>query len=164
MWFVKYLVVWSLSIATGAVAKPCQLEITGDDMMRFNKKQLTVTNSCKQVTLTLKHIGKLPKTAMGHNWVLSKTTDKNAIISAGITAGLTNGYLPIGDRRIIAATSLIGGGQQTTVTFSTGNLQIDQKYVFFCSFPGHYGVMVGDFIVKANKTKQPTAKQGIDSP
>ena len=159
MWFVRCLVVCWLSIGIELTAKPCQLEITGDDMMRFNKKELTVDSSCKQVTLTLKHIGKLPKTAMGHNWVLSKTTDKNAIISAGITAGLANGYLAKGDKRVIAATSLIGGGQQTTVTFSTAGLQIDQKYVFFCSFPGHYGVMVGDFMVKASKTKQPTVKQ-----
>lgn len=159
MWFVRWLVLWFLSITTGLTAKPCQLEITGDDMMRFNKKQLTVASSCKQVTLTLRHVGKLPKTAMGHNWVLSKTTDKNAIISAGITAGLANGYLLKGDKRVIAATSLIGGGQQTTVTFSVASLKIDQKYVFFCSFPGHYGVMVGDFIVKASKAKQPIVKQ-----
>ena len=159
MRFVRYLIVWCLPIGIELTAKPCHLEITGDDMMRFNKKELTVASSCKQVTLTLKHIGKLPKTAMGHNWVLSKTTDKNAIISAGITAGLANGYLPKGDQRIIAATSLIGGGQQTTVTFSTAGLQPEQKYVFFCSFPGHYGVMVGYFWVKASKAKQPTAKQ-----
>ena len=159
MWFVRYLVVCWLLTGIELTAKPCQLTITGDDMMRFNKKQLTIDSSCKQVTLTLKHVGKLPKTAMGHNWVLSKTTDKNAIISAGITAGLANGYLPKGDKRIIAATSLIGGGQQTTVTFSTAGLQIDQKYVFFCSFPGHYGVMVGDFMVKASKARQPTVRQ-----
>lgn len=160
MLFMRCLIVWS--IATGLTAKPCQLEITGDDMMRFNKKELSVDSSCKQVTLTLKHVGKLPKTAMGHNWVLSKTADKNAIISAGITAGLANGYLAKGDKRIIAATGLIGGGEQTTVTFSTANLQIDQKYLFFCSFPGHYGVMVGDFLFKASatgKVKQPATKK-----
>ena len=38
---------------------------------------------------------------------------------AGQKAGVVNDYLMDGDKRIIAATKLIGGGESTSVTFDT---------------------------------------------
>ena len=40
-------------------ADPCQLEISGNDQMQYDKQVLTVAASCKQVTVTLRHSGKL---------------------------------------------------------------------------------------------------------
>ena len=37
---------------------------------------LAVAADCTEVKLTLKHTGKLPAAAMGHNWVLVKTADR----------------------------------------------------------------------------------------
>ena len=62
------------------------LEIDGNDMMKFDKSELKVADSCTEVELTLKHSGKLPATAMGHNWVLTKTGDLTAVANAGMTA------------------------------------------------------------------------------
>jgi azurin len=56
--------------------------------------------------------------------------------------------MPAGDPRIIAATELIGGGEQTTVTFDLSGLEPGGDYTFFCTFPGHFVLMNGKFIIE----------------
>ena len=149
--FYKILVLSLCMLASLSHGKDCALQIAGDDMMRYDKKVLQVDSSCQQVTLTLIHSGQLPKAAMGHNWVLTKAADKDATVAAGVTAGPQHGYLQQGDARIIAATGMIGGKEQTSVTFSTSKLKVGEKYLFFCTFPGHVGLMTGDFLFTAAK-------------
>jgi azurin len=124
-------------------AKTCELSIEGNDAMQYNKKELAVAGDCTEVTLTLKHTGKLPAAAMGHNWVLTETSVAQAVDSAGMSAGLPNNYLPKDDKRVIAHTKVIGGGESTSVTFPTSKLKKGGDYTFFCSFPGHMAVMKG---------------------
>lgn len=134
--------------------KTCQLQITGNDSMQYDKKKLTVDTSCQKVTLTLIHGGQLPMAAMGHNWVLTKTADKAAVVAAGVTAGAQKGYLKKDDPRIIAATDMLGGKGKTSITFATSKLKTSGKYTFFCTFPGHAALMSGDFLfVTASSTK-----------
>ncbi|MCS6947380.1 MAG: azurin [Steroidobacteraceae bacterium] len=134
--------------AAPAAGKLCQLEIAGNDLMQFDKKELRITADCQTVELTLRHTGKLPVSAMGHNVVLTKTADATAVNNAGLAAGLKNDHVPPGDKRIIAYTKLIGGGQTTTIRFSTAGLVKGGDYTFFCSFPGHFGIMRGKFVVQ----------------
>ena len=65
-------------------AKTCELSIDGNDAMQFSKPTLAVAADCTEVKLTLKHTGKLPRTAMGHNLVLGKTADMGAITGAAL--------------------------------------------------------------------------------
>ena len=44
---------------------------------------------------------------------------------------------------------VIGGGEETSVTFSIGSFSAGDDYTFFCSFPGHYAIMKGSFKVIA---------------
>jgi azurin len=125
--------------------KVCKLEISGNDAMQFDKKELAVAADCTQVELTLKHPGKLPAQAMGHNWVLAKTADVAGISSDGIGAGFANDHIKKGDARVIAHTKIIGGGQSTSVTFPTSVLKKGEAYTFFCTFPGHSAIMKGAF-------------------
>lgn len=127
-------------------AKTCPLAIEGNDAMKYNVEQLKVAADCTEVELTLKHVGKLPKETMGHNWVLAKTADFQALANAGIAAGIAKDYLPVGDKRVIASTKLVGGGQSTSVKFATSKLTKGGDYTFYCSFPGHYGLMKGKLI------------------
>ena len=153
---MRYLYMALLLLSFAAQGKDCALEIAGNDMMKFDKTELRVDSSCKQVKLTLKHVGQLPKAAMGHNWVLTKAADKDATVAAGVTAGPQSGYLLKGDARIIAATGMIGGKEQTSITFATSKLKVGEKYVFFCTFPGHVALMTGDFIfadIETSKAK-----------
>jgi azurin len=131
--------------ANAFAAKTCKVEITGDDGMKFDKKEISIAADCTDVEVTLHHGGKLPAQAMGHNFVLSKTSDMAGIVSDGAAAGLANDHIKPGDARVIAHTKIIGGGQTTSVTFATSKLKKGEAYSFFCSFPGHWTMMKGAF-------------------
>jgi len=137
-----------LAFGGTAAAKTCELTITGNDQLQYNKSELVVEADCDKVTVTLEHVGKLPVEQMGHNWTLARTADWKALAQAGQGAGLENGYLPPGDDRVIANTDMIGGGETTSVTFDVSKLEKGGDYTFFCSFPGHWAVMNGKLIVK----------------
>ena len=80
---------------------------------------------------------------MGHNWVLTKTADVQAVAADGIPAGVANQYVKTGDTRVIAHTKVLGPGESDSVTFSVKKLTATDSYTFFCSFPGHSGIMKG---------------------
>ncbi len=120
-----------------------EIVIEGTDQMRFNLSEIKVKEG-ETVVLTLKHVGKLPKAAMGHNWVLlAAGTDVAAYATKAIRAKDTE-YIPEGDEAL-AYTSLIGGGEETTVEFVA---PAAGEYTFICSFPGHYALMQGKLIVE----------------
>ena len=134
-------------LASGlAQADPCKLTLESNDQMQFNVHELIVPTECTEAEVTLRHSGRLSARAMGHDWVLAKDSDMSAIVNAGLAAGPAHGYLPEHDKRIIAATSMVGGGESATVKFATSLLQAGARYVFFCTSPGHATVMRGTFL------------------
>lgn len=133
------------SITSSKAFSSCAISIDSNDAMQFSKQTLSVPSSCKKVTLTLNHTGKLPKKIMGHNWVLTTSADVQAVAMDGMRAGAKNNYLKPNDTRVLAASELIGGGGSTTLEFSTEQLKAKGDYTFFCSFPGHFGIMKGQF-------------------
>ncbi|KGK42565.1 azurin [Nitrincola sp. A-D6] len=130
-----------------AQASSCELSIDSTDQMRYSAAELTVPSGCETVTLTLTHSGSLPKTSMGHNWVLVETDQLNDLAKDAMAAGPANNYVPVGDDRVLAATELVGGGESTSVEFSVAELQ-GKDLSFFCSFPGHFALMKGKFIIE----------------
>jgi azurin len=130
-------------LSTPLMAAECATTIEGSDAMQFNQKTITVPKTCKSFKVTLKHTGKMPKTAMGHNWVLSHSADESGVIADGMKAGADNNYEKPGDARIIAHTKLIGGGESDTATINVGKLKAGEQYAFFCTFPGHAALMKG---------------------
>jgi azurin len=136
-----------LSGAALAADKTCEVKIEGNDAMQYNTKELSVGKDCTEVKVTLKHTGKLPKTAMGHNFVLSEDKDMAGLVAAGAAAGVAKDYLP-DDAKAIAKVKLVGGGEEASTTFKTSALKAGTSYKYFCTFPGHSGVMNGTFTVK----------------
>lgn len=130
-------------LAGPTLAATCNVDIEGSDAMQFNKTSIAVPASCKQFTVKLRHAGKLPKAAMGHNWVLSKAADAQAVANDGIAAGLDKSYVKPGDTRVIAHTKIIGGGESDAVSFDVAKLKAGESYAWFCSFPGHSTIMKG---------------------
>lgn len=130
-----------------AHADPCKMSIESNDAMQYSVREMVVPTGCTEVELSLRHAGQLAAKIMGHDWVLARESDMSGIVSAGMAAGFKHGYLPDNDKRIIAATKVVGGGETTTVTFSTQLLQQGVRYVFFCSSPGHSSIMHGIFRV-----------------
>ncbi len=135
-----------LVLAPSAHARVCAVALDSTDQMSFSQKEIKVAADCSQVKLTLRHTGKLAATTMGHNWVLTRSADYQPVAMAGMRMKLADSYLPKGDARVLAHTPVIGGGQSTSVTFSTARLTKGGDYTFFCSFPGHFAIMKGRFV------------------
>ena len=142
------LVGLGFGFAGPVAAKTCELTITGNDQMKYNKSELSVGSDCDEVEITLEHVGQMSVDQMGHNVVVTETSDYKAVAQAGMKAGAEQEYVPADDDRVIAHTSMIGGGETTSVTFDTSKLESGGDYTFFCSFPGHYGVMNGKLVVE----------------
>lgn len=142
--FLLVTIIWGSSHAMAV----CSFDIEVGDGLTFSMKEMNITSDCEEITVNLKHIGKLGKSVMGHNWVLSRASDVAELAQKGIAAGLDNDYLPTNDDRILAATKIIGGGEETIISFDPSLLSKNEKYIYFCSFPGHSFVMKGALSVQ----------------
>lgn len=131
-----------------AVVTDCATEIEGNDAMQFNVKSITVPASCSEFKITLKHTGKMPVAAMGHNVVITTLDDMKKVAADGMGAGIDNDYVKPGDDRVIAHTDMIGGGETTSVSFDVSKIKGNGPYEFFCSFPGHSALMKGTLAVE----------------
>jgi len=146
---MKSIALLSLILLSHTVVAACNVDMEVGDALTFSATQITVNKSCGNVTINLKHSGKLAASVMGHNWVLTKESDANDVAAKGLAAGLANNYVPAGDARVLASTKIIGGGESTSISFSTDALTPGGKYIYVCTFPGHSFVMRGTLTVGA---------------
>ena len=145
---------WISTLAAVCLALPAfgeekKIEITGNDQMQYSTKTLEATAG-DTVVLTLKHIGKLPKAAMGHNFVLLKVGTKIPEFAMSAAKAAATDYVPTdeeGKKAVIAHTKMVGGGESDTVTFTAP--AEPGAYPYICSFPGHFALMQGVLTVKA---------------
>lgn len=124
----------------------CETTISGDDTLKYDTNTINVSKSCSEFTIHLKHTGSKPKSMMGHNVVITASTDVQAVVADALTAGAEHEYLKPDDSRVIAHSKLIGGGEETSVTFVPSDLT-GTGYTFFCSFPGHATTMKGNLVL-----------------
>ena len=129
-----------------AVVADCATTIEGNDAMQYNADSITIPASCSQFTVNLKHVGTMAVEVMGHNLVVAKEADMAAINTDGIA--VKPEHLKDGDARVIAHTKMIGGGESASVTFDVAKVKDGGPFMFFCSFPGHAGLMKGSLQVQ----------------
>lgn len=129
--------------ATAHAADRCDVTVEATDAMTFNTKEISVPKSCKAFTVNLKHTGKMSKNIMGHNLVISKQADEQAVLQDGSKVGVTQSFVKPQDARVVAATTIVGGGESASTSFAPSQLDAAGSYVFFCSFPGHASMMKG---------------------
>lgn len=120
--------------------------LEGTDQMKYNTSRIEVKAGSK-VKLTLTHTGKMPAQSMGHNFVLlAQGTDIPTFAGAAATAS-DAGYIPADQTAaVLAHTTVVGGGESVTIEFDA---PAAGEYDFICSFPGHYSLMNGKFVVTA---------------
>jgi len=116
--------------------------LNSNDQMKFDKRIIRVKAN-EIVTLTLNHNGKFPAISMGHNFVLLKKDVDIDDYALKAVSARDNDYIPEGGDEI-AYTKMLGGGESDTITFDAPE---PGTYTFICSFPGHYQLMMGEFIV-----------------
>lgn len=118
--------------------------VNSNDQMKYDVNEIKV-RAGQEVTLTLNHTGTISVKMMGHNWVLLKKGVIMGDFAQKASVAADNDYIPqeLADQ-VIAHTKMLGGGESDTITFTAPEAG---EYEFLCSFPGHYGIMRGKFIV-----------------
>ncbi len=146
---MRTLVILAVLMSSGLVhAENCSIDLKADDAMKFDQHSVTVAASCKTITIHLTHVGKLPVATMGHNVVIAPSDVFQSVAQDGMKAGLAGNYVKADDRRVVAHTKIIGGGETTTTSFPGSALKPGVAYTFFCSAPGHWSLMQGKLVVK----------------
>lgn len=129
------------------MASEVKIEIDSNDQMQYSTKAFEVTEG-QIVTLVLKHTGKLPKAAMGHNVVILKPGTNVPEFAMKCAPMAASDYVPQDPESkamIIANTKMLGGGETDTITFQA---PAAGEYPFLCTFPGHFAMMQGVMTVK----------------
>ena len=122
-----------------------EVTITGNDQMKFNKSEIRV-KAGQKVRLTLKHVGTMQKNVMGHNWALLTQDADMAAVGQAAAVAEDNSYIRSDmTYKFIAHTKMLGGGESDTIEFDA---PAPGTYTFMCTFPGHYALMQGKFIVE----------------
>ncbi|MDB6164076.1 MAG: azurin [Xanthomonadaceae bacterium] len=137
-----------LFAAGAARADNCSIDLKVGDSMKFDQRTVSVSSTCKSITIHLAHQGQMPAQSMGHNVVITSTDAFQSVANDGLKAGLSGNYVPPNDKRVIASTKIIGGGEKTTSSFAGSLLKPGAAYTFFCSAPGHSSVMRGQLLVE----------------
>lgn len=145
----KVLLAVIFCVADGVVlAQGCAASINSDDALRFSPDTIEIPRTCQTFTVTLEHTGRLPKLAMGHNWVLANISDIDGVARTGMLAGADKQYIDPTDTRVLAHTGVVGGGESVSVTFEVKKLVPGERYGFLCTFAGHSPVMRGTIVLK----------------
>ena len=114
------------------------IEIVVGDNMKFSPAAFTAKPG-ERVTVVLKDVGRMPKAAMGHNFVLmAKAADPKAYADKASSARDTEFIVPALKQQVLAFTKLVGPGETAEVTFTAPKEA--GTYTFICSFPGHFAM------------------------
>ena len=130
-------------IMTSLRADQCVLTLSVGDNLAFSQSAIEVPRSCAEFTITLSHGGTLPAAVMGHNFVVAKTADLQAIQDDGNKIGPDGGYLRKGDERVLVASDIVGGGESVQVVVQPEWLDSPDEFSFFCTVMSHSVVMKG---------------------
>lgn len=130
-----------------AQAKPRTVEIEANDQMKFSVTNIEAKPG-EQIRVVLKNVGKMPKAAMGHNFVLlAAGANATDFANKSVMAAATNYIAPELKGQVLFSTPLTGPGETVEVT-----IKVPAKagtYNYICSFPGHFAAgMRGTLVVK----------------
>ena len=133
-------------IPAGPAVDPsrCDATISAGDTLAFDKSTIDIPTGCETFTLTLHHTGQYPVTVMGHNVVIAKMADIDAVAKNSLGAGPYRQYVEPSDKRVITRSKVIGGGKSVELKIDVAKLRAaGGGFGYFCSFPGHAGGMRG---------------------
>lgn len=134
----------SADVKTDPNAKEATIQLYGGDDMTFSTREIRV-KAGQRITLVLTHTGKMPKSTMGHNFVLLKEGVAVNDFANEAMKFQKNDFIPEDTSQIIAHTKMLGGGESDTITFDAPAAGV---YNYLCSFTGHSAIMRGKFIVE----------------
>ena len=122
-------------LATSVFASNCEIKIEGSDMMKYDVAEITLDTSCEQTKISLKHAGKLPINAMGHNVVIVEEKNLSKITQQiNFSLGVEKGYLPDSED-IIFISAMVGGGDPPNWKWIFQNWTRPRVMSFSAAFP-----------------------------
>jgi azurin len=129
------------------IAAPRVIEITGGDDMKYSITEIKAKRG-EELLIRLKAVGKMPKVAMQHNFILLiAKADPVAFSNAAALARDTNYNPPALKAQVIAASGMVGNGETVELKFKAP--AAPGKYPYVCTFPGHFiSGMKGTLIVQ----------------
>jgi azurin len=134
-------------LRASAAEEPRVIVITAGDSMKYDVTRIEA-HPGEKLHILLRNNGTLPKSVMGHNWVLLKAGSDTLAYSTAAVAARSENYEPqsLADR-VLVALPLIGARQSADVTFDAP--VTPGVYPYLCSFPAHCQVgMRGELVVK----------------
>lgn len=142
----------ALALAAPARQAPPRLVVltVGDpvgEKMTYSMGTITAKPG-EKLKVRILSMGKLPKTAVAHNFVLLKLGSDPKAFSDTAANAVATAYIPASLKHLILAQAdMVGPGEQSEVVF-TAPLK-PGSYPFLCTFAGHFAAgMNGTLIVK----------------
>ena len=130
-----FTMVCASMLATNVFASNCEIKIEGSDMMKYDVAEITLDTSCEQTKISLKHAGKLPINAMGHNVVIVEEKNLSKITQQiNFSLGVEKGYLPESED-IIFISAMVGGEIPPNWKWICQNSTNPRVMSFFAAFP-----------------------------
>lgn len=141
------LILFVLSICSISTGQERRLYIEGYDRLRYSIEEIRVSPGIR-IELTFKTVSELPESQMVHNWLLlKKDVDLQEFVARSVRHEENEYIDPELTGKIVATTSMLGGGEQETIRFTAP--QDRGEYPYVCTFPGHYAAgMKGTLIVE----------------
>ena len=130
-------------------AGSCSINLEGNTMMQYSFNTIEIDSSCSEFVIKFKNVSTVAKEYGGHNVIVSKDSDFGALTSLvdPTVHSAENGYLP-NSNKLIAKSPIIGPNETYDVKIDVSKLISSEKYVYWCCFTGHWGVMKGNLVMK----------------
>lgn len=133
---MRTLVLASVCAFMSLAGEPRTIALTGTEQMKFDRHGIDAKPG-ESLHVVLKSVGKMPKAAVAHNFVVVKEgTDLDRFNAAAFNSRETEYIPPEMAGEVIAHTGLAGAGETVDVTFPAPDKP--GRYIYFCSFPGHF--------------------------
>ena len=146
---LTFVAVMSLVGMSGPIAaqQPRVIQIEVGDNMTFVPAAITAAPG-ESLKFVLKNVGKMPKAAMAHNFVLlKKGVDPKKLVDACASAANSDYIAASVTPQLLSYSRLVGPGETADAPFVAPAERGD--YVFVCTFPGHFALgMRGVLTVK----------------
>ena len=126
-----------------------ELATTGNNMQEMKYSAEVIKVPAKHlIRLTLENKAEDP--AMVHNLVVVRQGEMENVAMAGLRVGLAKDFVPRGTPGLLAWTPLAQPGETVVAEF---NAPPPGEYEFTCTYPGHWSMMNGKFIVLAEEVE-----------
>lgn len=122
-----------------------KIHLTGNDQLQYNTNAITM-KAGETIVIEMENIGRMPRQAMAHNFVLLKPMPEGEVAAFGMAgASKPPEHLPDDLSAVLFHTRMLGPGEKEEIKVT---IQEPGAYPYLCTFPGHFALMKGVLTVE----------------